>query len=119
MGYSKYYTSLSVEEKLKYDDKLKSAGVKVVPYGLKSTEICSDVEQYPPISYPDLCDYLVSFPNPDNNYQTMKCHKSLQAHNFFTSGWVKEVGVAESSPAEDVIIRGRVSTTLHSVHFTQ
>ncbi|KAK4325800.1 hypothetical protein Pmani_003633 [Petrolisthes manimaculis] len=49
----------------------------------------------------------------------MKCHKSLKAHNFFTSGWVKEVNVAPttgldspgSSQSSPVIVRGRV---LHS-----
>ncbi|KAK4320652.1 hypothetical protein Pmani_008485 [Petrolisthes manimaculis] len=49
----------------------------------------------------------------------MKCHKSLKAYNFFTSGWVKEVNVAPttgldspgSSQSSPVIVRGRV---LHS-----
>lgn len=68
------------------------------------------------IDSPDVCNYLEYSPNPDYNNQTMKCHKILEAHNFFTRGYVRKVGVAESISGEAVIVRISVSTTLHSVY---
>ena len=75
---------------------------------MRKEHISVYVDAYPQVTYPDICDYLVTSPNPDYSFKTMKAHKSLEAHKFFTSGWVKEVGVVIAAQDQPVIITGRV-----------
>lgn len=116
MEQSSYLRSLSTTDHASYLQKLSSAGVSVDPYAVPKSKFNGDYEHYPCVTYLDMIDYFISSPNPDYNYKTMKCHKSLKAHNIFTSGWVKEVIVAPttgldaagSSQSSPVIVRGRV-----------
>lgn len=117
MELSEYCKTLSATDRAVYLDKIRNANVSGDPYALQKSEFNGDYESYPPVTYPDICDYLISSPNPEYNFQSMKCHKSLKAHNFFTSGWVKEVVVSQTSrqpstsaaSGHPVIVRGRVS----------
>ena len=90
-----YCAKLTETDRAVYFKKLRYSNIQVDPYALCKTQLSGDIEYHPPVTYLDICDYLISSPNPEYNFKSMKCHKSLKAHNFFTSGWVKEVMVSK------------------------
>lgn len=77
MEYSKYYLSLSVSDKEDYIRKLRRANVDCDPYCVRKQDMSQDMQDYPPITYPSMCNYLVASPNPDYNFESMMSHKSL------------------------------------------
>ena len=114
MEFSEYYYTLSMGERCYYEKKLNTARLKCDPYVLKTWTMSKDIHDYPSITYPGMCSYLVASPNPDYSYEKMMSYKSLQAHNYFLCGWVKEV-YSKSSDNQPVIVRGRVSTYIYSL----
>ena len=107
---------LTKTEKIKYND----------PYKIKSSEFSSDVENFPNVTSLDMVNYFVLSPNPSFSAsemlqlkkltsttsptytkEEMKAFKSLDAHNQFVSGWVRDVRMALVE--DHVIIRAKVS----------
>jgi hypothetical protein len=84
---SKYASSLSIDVKVRYNDKISCIG-GVDPYTLTSTTLKSDV--LPMIEPTDLYNYLVLGTSSYTSEQ-FKTYKSLEAYNQFHSGWVKEI----------------------------
>ena len=57
------------------------------PYELKYDECDNDWNCFPNIAHGDIINYLV-FSTNAVTFEEMKAYKSLEAHNYFTSGWV-------------------------------
>ena len=60
-------------------------------YTLKKCDCFYDIGDYPAVTFPDISNYLVL----QTSFYTAKqmgAFKSVEAYNFFISGWVKEVG---------------------------
>lgn len=60
------------------------------PYEIPVNAWRRNVEDLPSISYPDIVNYLV---NTQSTYtlSELKAYKSLEAYNYFISGWVKDI----------------------------
>lgn len=101
-----YRDSLSQEDKATYDLKL---GLLrgVDPYAIPTDQYSQDIDQWPDITYPDLVNYFVFSPNPTYRMEEMRAYKGLEAHNQFTSGWVRDVAVAYSH--DIAFVTGKVS----------
>ncbi|KAH6945763.1 hypothetical protein HPB50_009822 [Hyalomma asiaticum] len=81
-----YYSGLTGPERLRYAEKVEMCD-RIDPFTLRP-DTSSDVNVFPDICYGDIANYLVF----SANYLTleeMKAFKSTEAHNYFTSGWVK------------------------------
>lgn len=50
----------------------------------------TDLNLVPSITYPDICNYLV-LTKSAYTLEEFKAYKSLDAYNFFVSGWVSNV----------------------------
>ena len=109
-------------EKLSYQKQLSSADKAIYlqklvaidgvdPCDLTESSFESDPSIFPDISYADIVNYLVFSPNPAFSLEQMKAYKGLEAHNQFTSGWVRNVGVLYHTKSR-AIISGRVSVLL-------
>nr|CAI5865045.1 unnamed protein product [Callosobruchus analis] len=85
---SEYYSSLSGDIKLRYDEKLKlSDGVD--PYALKIDELSEDVGLLPAETIIDLMDYLVLRHSFYTGHQMM-AYKYLQAFKYYEAGYVQQ-----------------------------
>ena len=84
-----YKDRLDAVCRARYLQKLKDIGDKD-PYEMRNDEWSTDVNLYPAITYPDIVNYLV---NSCSAYslEELKGYKSLEAYNYFVSGWVQEI----------------------------
>ena len=101
---SKYAQELPKEAKQRYLQKLQLVG-DIDPFCLNTTKY-KESSHLPPFSSGDLVSYLVL----QTNYLSAKqfrAHKSLEAYNQSTSGWVKEVHTWNIK--EKYVVTGRVS----------
>lgn len=86
---SNHARSLTGDVKRRYLDKIEVLGPRD-PYFLmkdSSTVWTTDSEILPPIAYPDIFNYLV-LTKSFYTLEQFKAYKSLDAYNFFVSGWV-------------------------------
>ena len=74
-------------------------------------DFTTDQEFWPPVTHGDILYYFVFSPSPICSLEEMKAYKSLESHNYFTSGWVKEIYAAKID--SKFVVRGRVS--IHSM----
>ena len=101
-----YIKSLSHFDLERYNENIKLCGVD--PYELRESDTSDDRNLWPKISAIDRTDYFVyqkNFVSKDS----MKSLKSLEGHNFFTSGFVFRPRVKKVS-SELVVVLGKVST---------
>ncbi|CAN8002810.1 unnamed protein product [Ixodes hexagonus] len=104
MRLSKYGASLSGPEKERYLFKVRRCD-GVDPLVWKEHEMVQDASAFPKVQFTNIKDYLVhatSFLSRDQ----LKAYKSLEAHNYLTSGWVQEPFVKVLS--EGVLVVGKV-----------
>ncbi|KAH6947344.1 hypothetical protein HPB50_018470 [Hyalomma asiaticum] len=96
-----YYSDLTGPERLRYAEKVEICD-RIDPFTLRpGTDTSSDVNVFPDICYGDIANYLVF----SANYLTleeMKAFKSTEAHNYFTSGWVK--GLSAKQLQDDKVL---------------
>ncbi|KAH6945978.1 hypothetical protein HPB50_010981 [Hyalomma asiaticum] len=96
-----YYSDLTGPERLRYAEKVEMCD-RIDPFTLRpGTDTSSDVNVFPGICYEDIANYLVF----SANYLTleeMKAFKSTEAHNYFTSGWVK--GLSAKQLQDDKVL---------------
>ena len=105
-----FQATLGSADKLLYKKKLEYINA-VDPYLIQKS-FDTNPDSLPKVTYIDILNYLVFSPNPVHTHEEMKAYKGLEAHNQFTSGWVRDVTVAY--PKENIaVITGRVS----KVHF--
>ena len=88
--------------------KSKIALIGFDPYELTSDDCSDDVALWPKITYNDRLDYFVHQTNFVSK-ESMKAFKSLEGHNFFTSGFVSTPVVKEVD-ANLVVVLSKVST---------
>ena len=106
--FSQYFASLTGAAKNRYLEKVKLCTFD--PYCLKNSEFSVETSLLPAIQYPDIVNYLVlqtSWATKD----MMKAYKSLEAYNFFISGWVNTLHAKKVDDNKTVIF-ARVSTKM-------
>ena len=88
MQLSDYANQLPVNEKQRYETKLRPIGFD--PYTIDFSQVPSNEQDFPDITYPDIVNYLVL----QTSWITMdkiKAYKSLESYNYFISGLVHGV----------------------------
>lgn len=100
---------LSELERRRYEDKINCIGVDL--YLIKKTEWTNDFNNFPPITYPDIVNYLVFTPSPFS-MEDLRAYKSLEAYNFFTSGWVRQPAVTLRNDLYVISARVRIFINL-------
>lgn len=118
MRLSSYAEQLEEPHKSRYVDKVMWCG-GIDPLCLRDDETTGSISDYPKTEYCDVKDYLVnktSFITRDQ----FKARKSLEAHNYLTSGWVAEPRI-KVLPDQHIVIIGKVSSdsAYLSLHFTE
>lgn len=102
-----YFDELIGAARARYEVKVKMCD-DVDPYRLSiGSDATADADLLPSTTYADIFNYLVLTTNFVTHEQ-MKAYKSLEAHNFFTSGWVKGIAVKQL-PSKRVIVLSEVS----------
>ena len=96
------YQDLDGEAKIRYLRKLELCGLNVCPYQLPADAWKNEPTQWPNLEWPEIYDYLVNTPGIYTR-EAMKNRKSLEAHNQFSSGWVRTV-IHYNVPAKKQII---------------
>ena len=107
--FSEYYNSLTGPEKVRYKEKIDMCGFD--PYSLKNADFSEDPAQLPAVEYPDIVNYLV-LQTSWATKQQMKAYKSLEAYNFFVSGWVNKLQTKQVGVDKPVVF-ARVSNEKH------
>lgn len=108
MRLSEYAKCLSGAELIRYRAKVVKCGGED-PLALYDGELTGEVRQYPCVDRADIYDYLVnatSFVTRDQ----LKSYKSLQSHNYLTSGFVQQPKVKVLANG-NVVVVGKVSRT--------
>lgn len=85
-----------------YVDKLKYLGLETCPYEIPASEWIDDVSVWPPVTYPDIYNYLIESSGqytPDS----LKAYKSLDAYNFVVSGWVKPLYILKADSRYNIL----------------
>ena len=67
----------------------------------------TDIKLLPSITYPDIVNYLVFNPSPFTA-QHMKAFKSLEADNYLSSGWMKDIHVWNVPQKPYFLIKAKV-----------
>lgn len=106
---SNYAQQLPQEAKQRYLQKLQLIG-GTDPFCINSKSF-REAPKFPPFSSGDLVSYLVLQTNYLSAKQ-FKAHKSLEAYNQFTSGWVKDV--CKWTVKDMCVVTGRVRALRHS-----
>lgn len=104
--FSEYYSALAGPTKTRYREKVKICGFD--PYTLKKSDCSEDMAEYPAITYPDIVNYLVI----QTSWKTgseMKAWKSMDAYNFFVSGWVHNILTKAVQGTDKVVVTARVN----------
>jgi len=86
---SNHARSLTGDVKRRYLDKIEVLGPRDPYLLMKDSSIIwtTDSDILPPITYPDIFNYLV-LTKSFYTLEQFKAYKSLDAYNFFVSGWV-------------------------------
>lgn len=103
--FSEYFFSLDGPTKHRYCGKVNEIGFD--PYALKKSDFSEDFAMIPRVEYPDIVNYLVLQTLWATNQQ-MKAYKSMDAFNFFVSGWVNVLQMKEVSE-DKVVVFARVT----------
>lgn len=117
MDLSAYARGLDKAARLRYLEKVCLCG-GVDPLELEDAELQRDVEVLPRVEFTDIKDYLVHTTSFVSREQ-LKAYKSMDGHNYLTSGWVQQPGV-KVLPDSTIVVVGKVSrlpsSTCNRVH---
>ena len=94
-SYSTYYYELDEIAKERYRDKLQKLGGLADPYLEKSRDdhiSIVDWQLWPEVEYPDIYNLLIATPSLYTGVSS-KAYKSLDAYNYYASGWIDNVKV--------------------------
>ncbi len=102
-----YSSSLSPNLLKIYSKKLNDFHISD-PYELSFSELMENFDDWPMIERSDIMDYLVHGTHTYTREQ-MKAFRSLEAHNYYTSGWVNNRVFHKLLPEDRLIMLGEVS----------
>ena len=84
---STYFDQLDTTAKTRYKEKLSFVQLSQCPYSLPNDVWEDNVKLWPPVEFPSIYMYLINTPGKFT-LETMKAYKSMEAYNYFISGWV-------------------------------
>ena len=103
--FSDYFAGLDGPAKSRYKEKVIECGFD--PYALKRSDFSENIALLPNVQYPNIVNYLVLQTSWATKTQ-MKAYKSVEAYNFFVSGWVNTLFM-RSVETEKVAVYARVN----------
>ena len=107
--YSDYFAGLEGPVKSRYQEKITVCGFD--PYALRKSDFSENIELLPNVQYPDInVNYLVLQTSWATQTQ-MKAYKSMDAYNFFVSGWVNTLCM-RSVDTDKVVVFAKVSNVI-------
>ena len=109
-NFSEYYKTLSEAAQRRYKEKLDKIDLDKDPYLPRdaSNETLLNNFDWPNIEYPDIYNYLINTPSVYTK-DTLKAYKSLDAYNYFVSGWISNIEVTPVGCAKNIcLIRANV-----------
>lgn len=102
-----YFSQLIGPARVRYKEKIQLCE-NVDPYTLRlGMDTSTDASLLPSVAHGDIVSYLV-FSTSFVTLDQMKAYKSLESHNYFTSGWVKSLS-AKKLGEDKVVLLGEVS----------
>jgi hypothetical protein len=104
--FSDYCNSLEQSAQARYKEKCRACGFD--PYSLKPSDFVTDLNGLPNIEYPDIVNYLV-LQTSWVSKEKMKAYKSLEAYNFYVSGWVNNLLMKNAEDGR-IVVYTRVSS---------
>ena len=108
---SRYFEELSVDDKMRYDEKLTlKNGVKLGdPYAMEDGW-SDDITKLPDLSWGEITKYLIETPGFYTN-EAIKAFKSLEGYEFFREGHVQDCFHHEGATSQPFcFIKSKVST---------
>ena len=81
---SKRYSDFDETSRKRYDEQI-SIIEGIDPYTLKKSQLSSEFENFPHITYPDIVNYLLFAPSPYSRGD-LKNFRSLESYNHFVCG---------------------------------
>ncbi|XP_045180321.2 uncharacterized protein LOC123539668 [Mercenaria mercenaria] len=114
----KYFDDLDSVSKARYNDKLNLIGLAECPYKLPAGTWENNPCKWPSVEYGDIHNYLIETPGVYTR-DSMKNYKSLEAHNYFKSGWVETVLSYKPSNSQHTLLKAFVkpSQKLNDEHY--
>lgn len=103
--FSEYFYTLDGPTRERYKQKANLVGFD--PFDLRKSDLSEDLGLIPGVEYPDIVNYLILQTSWATNSE-MKAYKSLDAFNFFISGWVNTLMMKEVTETT-VVVLTRVS----------
>lgn len=101
-----YVSTLNPHNRQSYEKKV-SLCFNIDPYELSFEDCDNDWDIFPRISHGNIYHYFVYSTNSLNNVQ-MNAFKSLESHNYFTSGWVNPLIHHKALPEMKHLLLGEV-----------
>ncbi|XP_070547277.1 uncharacterized protein [Ptychodera flava] len=105
-SFSQYFASLDGVSKTRYMQKIELCDF-IDPYTLQNKQLSPDPKRFPEVQYPDIVNYLVLQTSFCTGEQ-VKNWKSMDAYNFFISGWVQPL-FSKTLTGDKILILGRVN----------
>ncbi|XP_049459045.1 uncharacterized protein LOC125905196 [Epinephelus fuscoguttatus] len=104
-----YRDKLKLNARQRYIEKLQMLN-NVDPYDITAKDWSQDPAVLPPLTYPDIVNYLV-FGLSAYTLQEFKSYKSLEAHEQFCSGWVQDLLIHKPENSANTVA---VAKVMHS-----
>ncbi|XP_041371313.1 uncharacterized protein LOC121384798 [Gigantopelta aegis] len=102
-----YYDSLESQVKGRYDGKLAIINCHMCPYRLPAGVWKNQPMEWPELQWGDVYSFLIESPGVFTR-ESMKAYKSLEAHNYFLSGWVQTVLNYQPPDSIHIVLRADV-----------
>ena len=103
--YSDYFAGLEGPAKSRNQERVMVCGFD--PYALRNIDFSENIELLSKVQCSDIVNYLLLQTSWATKTQ-MKAYKSMDAYNFFVSGWVNTLCIG-SVDADKVVVFARVS----------
>ena len=105
-----YVESLTKEVCDSYITKLKKLIISKCPF--EDKEFVDEPITWPVVEYGDIYSYFVCTTSHYTN-ENMKAYKSLEAYNYFASGWVRDIFVKKLS-TDSFLLKAKVNPSQRS-----
>ena len=112
---STYVQSLDYEARKRYITKLNIDSESLSdPYNVSQDEWIDDTRKWPSLEFGDIYTYLIETKGPYTK-ESLKAFKSLEAYNYYHSGYVRTVYIHETnSSSKYVTLKAKVNPSQKS-----
>lgn len=102
-----YYEGLDTVSRSRYDEKISLIGLNECPYKLPAGSWENNPLRWPNLHLGNVFTYLLKTPGVFTG-ETMDNYKSLEAYNYFISGWVETIFHYNPATGSHIIMKAQV-----------